>query len=178
MKKTLAIILSAVMVLCLVPFSAFAAEDASYDRAEIASDNADYIASLKEEQIAAVILDWVDRQIAAVTEDFESFEVDVMGTTIALEIPEIKGVDDLVAYADYLAKLEGDFANLDVSNLKTLSRENGDMEFIYGVLQFMADNSEIFGKVFHWEEGKVFDYGKVGEYMHPSILLIQYSPIQ
>lgn len=164
MKKTLAIILSAIMIFCLVPFSAFAQESA-YDRASVASDDKSYIASLKEEQMAAVILDWVDRQIAAVTEDFESFEVDVMGTTVALEIPEIKGVDDIVKYADHLAKLEGDFANLDVTNLKTLTRENGNLEFIYGVIQFMADNSEIFGKVFHWEEGKVFDYGKVGEYI-------------
>ncbi len=164
MKKTLAIILSAIMILCLVPFSAFA-QDTAYDRASVASDDKAYIASLKEEQIASVVLDWVDRQIAAVTEDFESFEVDVMGTTVAVDIPEIKGVDDIVAYADYLAKLEGDFANLDVTNLKTLSRENGDMEFIYGVIQFMADNSDVFGKVFHWEEGKVFDYGKVGEYI-------------
>ncbi len=163
MKKTLAIILSAVMLLCLVPFSAFAGEN--YDRAAVASDNKDYIASLKEEQIAAVVLDWLDREIAAVTEDFENFEVEVMGQTIAVDIPEIKGLDDLVAYADYLAELEGDFAKLDVTNLKTLSRENGDMEFIYGILEFMALNSDIFGKVFHWEEGKVFDYGKVGEYI-------------
>lgn len=164
MKKTLAIILSAIMILCLVPFSAFA-EETAYDRASIASDNKDYIASLKEEQIAAVILDWVDRQIAAVTEDFENFEVEVMGQTIAVEIPEIKGIDDIVKYADYLVKLEGDFANLDVTNLKTLSRANGDMEFIYGILEFMALNSDVFGKVFHWEDGKVFDYGKVGEYI-------------
>ncbi len=165
MKKTLAIILSAVMLVCLVPFSAFAADGAAYDRAAIAADNKDYIASLKTEQIAAVILDWLDRQIAAAAEDFESFEIDVMGTTVALEIPEIKGIDDIVAYADYLAQLEGDFANLDVSGLKALSRENGDMEFIYGILEFMALNSDVFGKVFHWEEGKVFDYGKVGEYI-------------
>lgn len=164
MKKTLAIILSAIMVLCLVPFSAFA-QEAAYDRAAIASEDKSYIASLKEEQIAAVILDWVDRQIADVTADFENFEIEVMGQTIAVDIPEIKGVDDIVAYADYLAQLEGDFANLDVSGLKTLSRENGDMEFVYGILEFMALNSDVFGKVFHWEEGKVFDYGKVGEYI-------------
>ncbi len=165
MKKTLAIILSAVMLICLIPFSAFAADDAVYDRASIAAEDKSYIDSLKAEQIAAVILDWLDRQIAAVAEDFETFEVDVMGTTVALEIPEIKGIDDIVAYADYLVELGGDFAKLDVSGLKTLSRENGDMEFIYGILEFMALNSDVFGKVFHWEEGKVFDYGKVGEYI-------------
>ncbi len=164
MKKTLAIILSVIMVLCLVPFSAFAAES-SYDRAAVASDDKDYIDSLTVNQIASVLLDWIDRQIAKVTEDFETFEIDVMGTTVAVDIPEIKSIDDIVAYADYLSELGGDFANLDVSGLKTLSRENGDIEFIYGVIEFMALNSDVFGKVFHWEEGKVFDYGKVGAYI-------------
>lgn len=164
MKKVLAIILSAMMILCLVPFSAFA-EEAAYDRALIASEDKSYISSLKEEQIASVILDWVDRQIAAAAENFESFEIEVMGTAVAVDIPEIKGVDDIVAYADHLAELGGDFANLDVSGLKTLTRADGDFNFIYGVIEFMALNSDVFGKVFHWEEGKVFDYGKVGEYI-------------
>lgn len=164
MKKTLAIILSVIMVLCLVPFSAFAAES-SYDRAAVASDDKDYIDSLTVNQIASVLLDRIDRQIAKLTEDFETFEIDVMGTTVAVDIPEIKSIDDIVAYADYLSELGGDFANLDVSGLKTLSRENGDIEFIYGIIEFMALNSDVFGKVFHWEEGKVFDYGKVGEYI-------------
>ncbi len=162
MKKTLAIILSILMLFSVSPIGVFASE-ATYDRAAVA--NGEGIDELTHEQMAAVILDWVDRRIAEVTADFESFEVEVMGQTIAVDIPEIKGVDDLVAYADYLAKLEGDFAKLDVTNLKTLSRANGNLEFVYGVIQFVADNADIFGKVFHWEEGKVFDYGKVGEYI-------------
>ena len=162
MKKTLAILLSILMLFSVSPVGVFANE-AAYDRAAVA--NAEGIDELTHEQMAAVILDWVDRRIAEVTADFESFEVEVMGQTVAVDIPEIKGVDDIVAYADYLAQLEGDFANLDVTNLKTLKRADGNLEFIYGVIQFVADNSDVFGKVFHWEEGKVFDYGKVGEYI-------------
>lgn len=162
MKKTLAIIISILMLFSVSPVGVLA-ETAAYDRTAVA--NGEGIDDLTHEQMAAVILDWVDRRIAEVTEDFESFEVDVMGQTVAVDIPEIKGVDDLVAYADYLAQLEGDFANLDVTNLKTLKRADGNLEFIYGVIQFMADNADVFGKVFHWEEGKVFDYGKVGEYI-------------
>ena len=162
MKKTLAILLSILMLFSVSPVGAFATE-AAYDRAAVADGEG--IDELTHEQMAAVILDWVDRHIAEVTDDFETFEVEVMGQTIAVDIPEIKGVDDIVAYADYLAQLEGDFANFDVTNLKTLKRADGNLEFIYGVIQFMADNSDVFGKVFHWEEGKVFDYGKVGEYI-------------
>jgi len=162
MKKTLAIILSIVMLLGVMPFGAFAAD--SYDRAKIAANDKDTIFSLSEEQIASLILDWVDRQIAALTEDFESFEVQVMGTAVAVDIPDIKTLDDVITYKDYLAKLEGDFAALDTTNLITRAEAGSAIGFIGGVLQFMADNSEIFGKVFRWDD-QVFDYGKVGEYI-------------
>lgn len=161
MKKTLAIILSILMMLAVLPVGGSAAET-SYNRSDVASG---IVEDLTAEQMASVILDWVDRQIAKATEDFETFEVDVMGTTVAVDIPEIKDLDDVITYKDYLAKLEGDFANLDTTNLITREAAGTSLDFIYGVLQFMADNSEVFGKVFHWEEGKVFDYGKVGEYI-------------
>ncbi|MBQ3518321.1 MAG: hypothetical protein IJA31_03250 [Clostridia bacterium] len=161
MKKTLAIILSILMMFAVLPVSGSAAET-SYNRSDVASG---IVADLTAEQMASVILDWVDRQIAKVTEDFESFEVNVMGTTVAVDIPEIKTLDDVITYKDYLAKLEGDFASLDTTNLITREAAGSSLDFIYGVLQFMADNSEIFGKVFQWEAGKVFDYGKVGEYI-------------
>ncbi|MBE6812177.1 MAG: hypothetical protein E7523_04780 [Ruminococcaceae bacterium] len=161
MKKTLAIILSILMMFAVLPVGGSAAET-SYDRSAVASG---IVADLTAEQMASVILDWVDRQIAKVTEDFESFEVNVMGTTVAVDIPEIKTLDDVITYKDYLAKLEGDFANLNTANLITREAAGSSLDFIYGVLQFMADNSEIFGKVFQWEAGKVFDYGKVGEYI-------------
>ncbi len=172
MKKTLAIILSVIMALSVMPM-AFAAEVTvdpgasayvEYDRNAVASNDAAYIDSLDFDQIAGVLLDWVDRQIAAATEDFETFEVEVYGQTIAVEIPEIKGIDDIMAYSGYVTELGGDFANLDVSAFSGLSRANGDINFIYGVLEFMALNSDIFGKVFRWDD-QVFDYGKVGEYI-------------
>lgn len=161
MKKTLAIILSLVMLLGAMPFGAFAASD--YDRAKIAANDEATISALSEEQIAAVVLDWVDRQIAKATADFEKFEVEVMGTTIAVELPEIKTLDDVIAYKDFLKELGGDFAGLNTAALEPKG-EKTNLEFIYGVIQFMADNSETFGKVFRWDD-EVFDYGKVGEYI-------------
>ncbi len=171
MKKTLAIILSAVMVLCLLPFSAFAAEReitepasayAPYDKDEVYKGN---YADLSYDQIAGIIFDWLDKEIAANTEDFNNFEVEVFeGTTVKVPL-NINNIDGILSYAGYIKELGGDFANLDVSALEGLSRQNGDINLIFGIIEFVADNADAFGKVFAWEEGKTFDYGKVGEYI-------------
>ena len=170
MKKFLAVFLSVLLaLLCCVP--AFAAEKtitdpasayAEYDKARVAQNDAGYIASLNYDQLAGVLLDWLDRKIAAVADDFDSFEVEVMGQQIAVDL-EITGVDSLLQYKDHVADLGGDFANLDVSALNR-TRADGDINFIYSVFEFMAANAGTFGKVFRWDE-EVFDYGKVGEFI-------------
>lgn len=173
MKKTLAIILSLVMLLCMMPLNAFAAEKtydapadayAEYDRDKVASGDADYISSLTYDQMASILLDWVDKKIAKATEDFQTFEVEVMGQEIAVEL-DVSSIDGILSYSNYLTQLGGDFANLNTAALSGLSRKGGDINFIYGVLQFMADNASTFGKVFQWEEGQTFDFGEVGKYI-------------
>lgn len=181
MKKTLAIILSVIMLLGVMPFASFAAEPA-YDRAKIAADDEAYIDSMSAEQIAALILDWVDREIAKYSEEieedivagvianggFEEFETflgeDALGNLIAENMPEITSLDAVIGYKDYLAELGGDFANLDAAALVTRAEAGSAIGFIDGVFEFMAANSEAFGKVFRWDD-EVFDYGKVGEYI-------------
>lgn len=181
MKKTLAIILSVIMLIGAMPFGSFAAEPV-YDRSKVASNDEAYIESISAEQIASVILDWVDRKIANYSADikeditagvianggFEEFEAilgkDALGNIIAEQIPEITSLDGVIAYKDYLKELGGDFANLDASALKTRAEAGSALGFIDGVFEFMAANSEIFGKVFRWDD-EVFDYGKVGEYI-------------
>ena len=182
MKKTLAVLLSIIMLFG-VPMTSFASDDASaYDRAAIAANDEEYIETLSAEQIASVVLDWADREIAKYTEEieadivagvianggFEEFEAilgeDAMGNIIADQIPAIDSLDAVVGYKDYLAELGGDFATLDATNLVTREAAGSALGFIDGVLQFMADNSETFGKVFRWDD-EVFDYGKVGEYI-------------
>ena len=170
MKKFLAVLISVVMALtCCIP--AFAAEKtvsdpaaayAEYDKAKVAQNDAAYIASLNYDQMAGLLLDWLDRKIAAVADDFDSFEVEVMGQQVAVDL-EINGVDSLLQYKDHIADLEGDFANLDVSALDK-TRADGDINFLYSVFAFMAANADIFGKVFRWDD-EVFDYGKVGEFI-------------
>ena len=181
MKKTLAIILSIVMLIGVMPFASFAAEPA-YDRAAVAANDEEYIADMTAEQMASVILDWVDREIAkysAEIEDdivagvianggFEEFEAflgeDALGNIIAENMPEITSLDAVIGYKSYLAELGGTFAELDATNLVTRAEAGSALDFIYGVFQFMADNSEKFGRVFRWDD-QVFDYGKVGEYI-------------
>lgn len=181
MKKTLAIILSVIMLLGVMPFASFAAEPA-YDRGKVASNDEAYIDGMNAEQIASVILDWVDREIAKYSADikeditagvianggFEEFEAilgeDALGNIIADQIPEITSLDGVIAYKDYLKELGGDFAALDASALITRAEAGSALSFIDGVFEFMAVNSEAFGKVFRWDD-EVFDYGKVGEYI-------------
>lgn len=180
MKKTLAVILSVIMLLGAMPFASFAATE--YDRAAIAANDEAYIDEMSAEQIAAVILDWVDREIAkysaAIKEDivagvvanggFDEFEAflgeDGVENLVAANMPEITSLDAVIGYKSYLTELGGDFATLDATNLITRAEAGSAIGFINGVLQFMADNSETFGKVFRWDE-EVFDYGKVGEYI-------------
>lgn len=149
-----------------------------------------YIADMTAEQMASVILDWVDREIAKYSADikdavvegvvangFEGFEISAFGDVIAAQIPDIDSLDAVIGYKDYLTELGGDFANIDVTALKTRAEAGSALGFIDGVFQLMADNSELFGKVFRWDGytvdengavtdyGNVFDYGKVGEYI-------------
>ena len=182
MKKTLAIILSVIMLLGVMPFASFAADEPVYDRGEVAANNEAYIDGMSAEQIASLILDWVDRKIAKYSADikeditagiianggFEEFEAflgeDALGNIIADAIGPIDSLDAVIGYKSYLKELGGDFANLDATALVTRAEAGSALGFIYGVFEFMAANSETFGKVFRWDE-EVFDYGKVGEYI-------------
>ena len=157
------------VLMCCLP--AFAAEKtienpasayAEYDKAKVAQNDAAYIASLNYDQMAGLLLDWLDRKIAAAADDFDSFEIEVMGQQIAVDL-DITGIDSLLQYKEHIADLEGDFANLDVSALDK-TRADGDINFIYSIFEFMAANAETFGKVFRWDN-EVFDYGKVGEFI-------------
>jgi len=176
MKKTLAIILSVIMLFGVMPFASFAADEPVYDRAKIAANDEAYIADMTAEQIASLILDWVDREIAKYTNEmkaaateaviagFEGFELAAFGDVIAEQIPDIASLDDVITYKDYLKDLGGTFAELDATALITRAEAGSAIGFIDGIFQFMADNSEKFGRVFRWDE-QVFDYGKVGEYI-------------
>ena len=156
-KKVLSVLLSIVMILTMaVP--AFASSD--YDRDKVAANDTETIDSLSAEQIAGVILDWVDRKIAIASSDFAQFDEQL--ALVGMTAPQ--NLDGVIAYKDYVAQLGGDFANLDTSALSTRAAGT-DIDFINSVLAFMAANSDTFGKVFAWEEGQTFDFGLVGEFI-------------
>lgn len=168
MKKVLSIILSAVMLLCVLPISGFAADYtpaagyAAYDSEKIAANDADYISSLSVDQIAGVILDYVDARLAKVdvNVEYQGFEINTL---------DMLDVDSLTAWAYQSINgklLGGDFDKLDASALNGLSRKGGDINYIYGIISFIADNAEYFGKVFSWDNtDETFDCGKIGEYL-------------
>lgn len=160
------------MLLCILP-TAFAGKTitspasayAEYDRGKVSESDEDYIASMSYDQLASLLLDWVDKKIAEVTADFSSFNVEISeGLTVPVEL-NIGSLDDILGYVQYKDTLGGDFAKLDTTALEGLTRANGDINFIFAVLDFMGDNASLFGKVFSWTEGDTFDFGKVGEYI-------------
>ena len=168
MKKAIAVVLSLMMILTAM-LPVFAAEKtvtpadtkAEYSVSDVASGAAD----LNYEQIAGVLLDWIDRRIAEEAEGFDNLEVEIFGQTVAVPI-EVRSLEDLLQYADHLPELGGDFANLTngLDAFKALKRENGNVNFILGFIDYMAANADVLGKVFRWDD-QVFDYGKVGEYI-------------
>ena len=161
MKKVLAIVLSLCMLLCCAPFAA----SAEYTIKDVAAGKVD---DLTTDDMANIILNWLDREIAAVSENFDTFNyaIGILGGTFSVPITiEIKGVDDLLAYKDNIATLGGDFANLNTTALNKTRAADGDIAFIKSIAQFVADNNQIFGKVFTWGEGNGFNLGNVGKYI-------------
>ncbi|MDO4379919.1 MAG: hypothetical protein Q4D20_03495, partial [Clostridia bacterium] len=169
MKKVLSVILSLVMLLCVLPISSIAAKDytpateyASYDADKVAANDAEYISGLSVDQIAGILLDYADSLLAGVDVDvnYEGFKINTL---------DMLDVDTLTKWAyDAISNkaLGGDFDNLDASALAGLSRKNGDVNYMLGMLQFMADNATVFGKVFSWDDkDETFDCGKIGEYL-------------
>ena len=120
MRKVLSVILSLLMLLCVLPVSGIAAKDytpateyAAYDADKVFSNDAEYIESISVDQIAGILLDYIDRLLAGVDVNvsYEGFEI---GTLDMLD------VDTLTKWAyDAIGSktLGGDFDNLDPSAL-------------------------------------------------------------
>lgn len=168
MKKVLSIILAAVMMLCILPVSGFAADYtpatgyAAYDSDKVAAGDADYIASLSVDQIAGIILDYVDAYLAGVDVNinYEGFEIST------LDMLDVNSLTNWAYEAINGDLLGGDFDKLDAKALSGLSRDGGDVNYIYGMISFISDNADYFGKIFSWDNtDETFDCGKVGEYL-------------
>ena len=172
MKKALSLILSLLLLLGCVPLTAFAGDAPSfadsyeeYDMQAVSEGETEYINALSTDAMASLVMDWIDRIILKNSADFENFEVTVFGAEIAESLPEVCGVDSLVAYAPYLELLGGDFVSFDVSALDSLTRENGDVYFIAALLEFIADNALQLSKLTAWSSDSRFEAGALGSYI-------------
>ena len=152
MKKLLSVFLSVLMLMtCMIPLVSAAPTAAA------------------TEPTATTLLDWIDSKIQEneIAQQFNDFvaQYPVTGLTA------ITGLNDIVKYKDLAIKqgvletIGGDFANLTAWD-KIVDRTGGDIAFINGMIDFMAANKDVFGKVFSWTpDGEPFDYGKIGEFI-------------
>lgn len=167
MKKVLSIVLSILMILsaCVV---AFAREE--YTPSAGYSDYTGKKESeLTNDDIASVVLDYVDRLLKAKKSEFNTFETSVLGGSAVNTELQADTVDGLLRYVDYFSVIGGDFASLDVSALNKTRAADGDGAVIYAVIQFVADNAATFAKLFQWKSGKTFNFGKVGTYIENNL---------
>ena len=157
-RKAMSVFLALLMLVSLVPMAALAEETPLYDRGKVSAGDTEYIDSLSDEQMAGIILDYCDRRIAAAAKDFADF-----GKSIG-ETLKVESIEDLLSVLQYKDALGGDFTKLDTAKLSGISRADGNLEFIYGIIDFMSDNAELLGTVFAWGE-EHFDFGSVGAFI-------------
>lgn len=168
MKKVLSVLLSILLLMtCTVSIASAektltpAPGRAEYDAAKVAAGE---VSDLTYEQIATILLDWLDRKIAAEAAGFNDFG-NALNETEGNPIDfEVTGINDIVKYYDHLEHIGGDFAKL-VDADQIGSRDDGDVQFIYNLIAFMAKNADVLGKIFSWEEGQTFDFGFIGQYI-------------
>ena len=152
MKKFLSVLLSVLMLMtCMIPLASAAPTAA------------------ETEPTATVLLDWIDSKIkesdiAAQFNDFVT-KYPVSGLSKIESLNDIIKYKDLAIEQNVLETIGGDFANLTAWD-KIVDRTGGDIAFLNGMIDFMAANKDVFGKVFSWTpDGTPFDYGKIGEFI-------------
>ena len=152
MKKFLSVLLSVLMLMtCMIPLASAAPTAA------------------QTEPTATAALDWIDSKIQEneIAQQFNDFvtQYPVAGLTTITSLNDIIKYKDLAIKQGVLDTIGGDFKNLTAWD-KIVDRTDGDIAFINGMIDFMAANKEVFGKVFSWTpDGEPFDYGKIGEFI-------------
>ena len=152
MKKLLSVLLSVLMlVTCIVPLASAAP------------------AAADVQPTATILLDWIDSKIKEneIAQQFNDFitQYPVNGLTTITGLNDIIKYKDLAIEQGVLDTIGGDFKNLTAWD-KIVDRTGGDIAFINGMIDFMAANKAVFGKVFSWApDGTPFDYGKIGEFI-------------
>ncbi len=122
------------------------------------------------EPTATTLLDWIDSKIQEneIAQQFNDFvtQYPVAGLTTITGLNDIVKYKDLAIEQGVLDTIGGDFKNLTAWDKIVDRNAGGDIGFINGMIDFMAANKDVFGKVFSWTpDGEPFDYGKIGEFI-------------
>lgn len=160
MKKTksiLSIILSLVMLLAAVPLGAGAAtpnngSDAYAPYGDVISNNT--YSTMTPDQIASRVLDFLD-DIAE--SESENTTVEIIPDVLTIELSSCDKIVEEVCRIINDGVLGGTFDTFDVSALTGLKRSNGDLKFLYAILEFAADNIATIAKILTGE----FDFGEL-----------------
>ena len=140
--KLLSCLLALVMAFSFVGVignAALAQGDVKYD---IIDD-----AQLTPEQVADLALDLVDNDLLA---GMDTIDLSIVGEL------RLDSLDHIAADIDSLTSgfiwgigkgLLGDIGDLDFDAIAGIKRSNGDLNFVYNLLQFLADNAGIVSKI-------------------------------
>lgn len=138
-KKLLSLVLAIVMMFGVFSVGANAAlvkSEVRYD----AIDNA----ALTDEQVADLALDAVDQLLA---QENIYMDLSVLGKVDLTSCDNAaSSIYDLINSNSWLLWMVGDAQDLKVSALKNLKRANGDLNFIYQLVQFLQDNVNVIVK--------------------------------
>ncbi|MCL2513948.1 MAG: FIVAR domain-containing protein, partial [Oscillospiraceae bacterium] len=105
-------------------------------------NNTDMV-EITHEQSATMLLDFIDLYLAdigdVITNPIPKFTIDY--TSIDKAAKTIyETISTYKNALDFFKPIVGDLAELDVTALNGLSRSKGDLNFVYGIVQFAADN--------------------------------------
>ena len=134
------------MAICHLPLFVGVIGNAALAQGDVNYDIIDD-AQLTPEQVADLALDLVDNDLLA---GMETLDLSIVGELrldsvdhIAADIADLTG-----GFIWTIGKgLLGDIGDLNFNNIKDKKRADGDLNFIYSLLQFIADNASILSKV-------------------------------
>ena len=157
-KKLLSIFLAMLMLLGTVSVIG----NAGYTKAEMAYDSVDNPAPTYQ-QVVTLILDVLDQDVLSGID----VDIDILGIKISLT-----SVDNVFATLDSVNGIKGlaggDLKNLNLNAVKgkQTRAKTGDLQLVYNLLQFLADNSSILGKAaYGLDGGDGIDLGLVGSFV-------------
>ena len=146
MKRLLAVILAALLILSSATAAASAYKYDSYKDGKLTKYDFTDSAVLTTEQYASMLLDYADEALA---KENITMDLSILGKLDATSIDNaLSSVYKLIDSNGAILNLAGDLKDVKVSAIKDARRSNGtDVAVINSLLQFLADNNPIIKKV-------------------------------